>query len=385
MGDCEVSGWAPTACTADCGFAGIQNITRKIVYKSAAMAQCPPLQLTRKCNQRRCPKDGAVDRWGLWSACSRPCGGGSRTRRREILERAENGGLPNPESLQVEVCNTHACDEDCWLAEWTAWSNCSTAYLSGHRARFRQVSVPASGMGKCPEEWEADRREAMTCNVTTCGDNAPKCAAKLDLVFVLDGSGSVGSGDFIKVGAFAKSLIERMHLVGETEVAADSVKMRTTQSGGLQKVGVVAFGGKASVIADLDKDRAGLEADLTAAAWTGDVHPGTNTPAALALTRDLFERATVHVGANKVALVVTDGPPNSERETTTEVERLKAAGVRVVFITVGSGVRRRNLIQWASWPEQENVMQATSFASLEEEDFATKVLVNICPVLDTSR
>jgi Mg-chelatase subunit ChlD len=226
----------------------------------------------------------------------------------------------------------------------------------------------------------------MTCNVTTCGDNAPKCAAKLDLVFVLDGSGSVGAGDFMKVGAFAKSLIERMHLVGETEVAADSVKMRTTQSHGLQKVGAVAFGGKASVIADLDKDRAGLEADITAAAFPAGVGgPGTNTPAALALTRDLFERQTIHVGANKVALVVTDGPPNSERETTTEVERLKAAGVRVVFITVGSGVRRRNLIQWASWPEQENVMQATSFASLEDEDFATKVLVNICPVLDTSR
>ena len=69
-------------------------------------------------------------------------------------------------------------------------------------------------------------------------------------------------------------------------------------------------------------------------------------------------------GAQQVAVIVTDGPPMSATYANTEIQRLKSAGVRIQLVSIGTGVGRRSLKEWPSWPEKDNVMLAQSYNSL---------------------
>ena len=49
--------------------------------------------------------------WGPWSACSRPCGGGTRTRERSVGHAP--GVLDCPAHTEEEECNVEACLATC--------------------------------------------------------------------------------------------------------------------------------------------------------------------------------------------------------------------------------------------------------------------------------
>mmetsp|Transcript_92228 Transcript_92228/g.266168 ORF Transcript_92228/g.266168 Transcript_92228/m.266168 type:complete len:834 (-) Transcript_92228:66-2567(-) len=363
MGDCVVSDWVPSACSKSCGKGGEQTLTRRVIFSASEKAKCPPLELKRKCNEKPCPVDGVMGRWQDWSQCSQACGGGTRSRRRDVVRQAEHGGLPTGETMQEERCNVHPCDQDCVLTHWTEWSTCSKACNSGHRSRVRNVVRPAIGNAMCPDEHDAERWQSMSCNTEKCKEEPVlKCKDMMDVVFALDSSGSMGTDGFKSAQEFLQAVIDRMTLQAEDKSA-------------LTQVGLVKFGAKVEALSQLSTDAAALKGAISGAKFTPSQ---TNTGEALAIAAQILDqhgRPSVH----STVVVVTDGMPASSYILRSEAERLKKRGVRLVFVLVGAGISRRTVELWASWPMPENIIRVRSFAGLKKKETATAILAALCP------
>merc|ERR1719271_866462 len=193
--DCEVSKWDPEECTKKCA-GGMQKLTRNVLTHPDGGAKCLPLAAMRSCNQGPCPVDCQLHTWSGWSKCSAECGGGVSQGLREVKRAMKYGGAPCGETSEGKACNGQACEKDCELGKWTAWSPCSKDCDGGTRKRQKFVKVEPEGEGKCPDEWSMKRLEYKKCNMIRC--KAPEvnmplpCNRSLDVVLLLDGSGSLG-------------------------------------------------------------------------------------------------------------------------------------------------------------------------------------------------
>jgi len=359
LGDCEVGDWVRGPCSQTCGTEGTQTLTREVISSPGANPKCPGLTFSRPCNRRPCPIDGQMGGWEPWSGCSRACGGGTRSRHRRVVREAKHGGLPIAETMQEQLCNTQACDQDCVLADWTPWTNCSKICNRGHKSRTRKAIRGPLGEGTCAGEQAPERLQTQPCSRDSC-EKLPlnpqaKCSQEVDVALVLDVSGSVGAVNVEKIKLFAKSFIDRMAL-GDTN-----------------SVGLLYFGSNATVASPLTATAADLTDAIAKVVFEKD---STNTAQALALARGLFEERGSS-SAKPVVVVVTDGMPESAFLTGVEVGRLKEQGIRLVFVPVGKSVSQHVLRRWASWPWEENVVPAAEFGELEDTK-VTEVLANIC-------
>eukprot|EP00928_Gymnodinium_smaydae_P017931 TRINITY_DN16839_c0_g1_i1.p1 TRINITY_DN16839_c0_g1~~TRINITY_DN16839_c0_g1_i1.p1 ORF type:complete len:1540 (+),score=305.14 TRINITY_DN16839_c0_g1_i1:64-4620(+) len=167
--DCILGPWtAPSACSSSCG-PGQQQRTREVKqYASLGGAGCNgSLVETIACNQGECSvKDCQWNLWSEWSACSISCGGGHRSRHRNIKVMPDEGGKAcDPEAFsEVGSCSLSPCNSTCidgeW-EEWDAWEPCSSTYSGGVTWRTRAVRREANDCGK-PAEGEY--REMASCN-----------------------------------------------------------------------------------------------------------------------------------------------------------------------------------------------------------------------------
>ena len=91
------------------------------------------------------------DPWSKWTACSRSCGGGRRTRERFLTSENKDGTI----FKQLRKCKTELCvetegegegvltsdDEDLntfFFNPWSSWTACSKTCGGGRRNRFRE-------------------------------------------------------------------------------------------------------------------------------------------------------------------------------------------------------------------------------------------------------
>lgn len=311
-----------------------------------------------------------------------------------ICKKEAGRSLEGP--TEEELCNPQTCDADCDLSEWTTWSNCSGACMGGHKTRERYILRPPSGRGRCPEATDAARREAVSCNTIPCGaaNTTVKCASALDVVLVLDGSGSVNAEGFDAAKRFAAGVIKRVKLEGETlygsfvgptgnltGAAAEAAAAATRGS----RIGLVSFGASAEDSRDLTASRSALLESLEALEWPAgqdQAEVGTNTAAALAVARSLLESHVERPGAQTVVVVITDGAPASARLAREEAARLRELGARLAFVTVGADASLgRRLGRWASWPWKHNMFEVPSYKALSETAHVTELLAALCPVL----
>ena len=203
--DCQVGPWSAwSECSASCG-TGTQTRTREIVVAAEhGGAACPStLEEQRQCNTHPCPVDCQVGAWSAWSECSASCGTGTQTRTREIVVAAEHGGAACPSTLEEQrQCNTHPCPVDCQVSAWSAWSECSASCGGGVRTRTRDIIQPAENGGmQCP-----DLEQSEACNVQACPectvdadcDDSDPCTAEtcsVDTCVYEDAQGSCDDGD----------------------------------------------------------------------------------------------------------------------------------------------------------------------------------------------
>merc|ERR1719446_1685745 len=198
--DCEVSKWEPEECSQECKRVnepdGEQRLTRNVMTHPDGGAKCLPLEAVRKCNLQPCPVDCKLEAWTGWSKCSAECGGGAQQRLREVQRAEAFGGKPCGAVSETKACNAQACEKDCELSRWTKWSTCSKDCDGGTRKRMKYVKVEPEGAGTCPDKWSVKRLQYKKCNMVRCQtpleDLPLACNRSIDVMLLLDGSGSLG-------------------------------------------------------------------------------------------------------------------------------------------------------------------------------------------------
>jgi hypothetical protein len=162
---CRVSAWSSWgSCSSDCG-GGMRTREREVVINADFGGDtCPAIEESQPCNTKPCPVHCKVSTFGLWGKCNAKCGGGSFSRSRTVLLSANFGGDPCPSLHQSKKCNLHRCPIHCKVGDFGDWHSCSKTCGGGLRRRTRLVLVDAqfSGSG-CPPLAEFSK-----CNVKPC-------------------------------------------------------------------------------------------------------------------------------------------------------------------------------------------------------------------------
>uniref|UniRef100_A0A914ZHP6 Peptidase M12B domain-containing protein n=1 Tax=Panagrolaimus superbus TaxID=310955 RepID=A0A914ZHP6_9BILA len=142
---------------------------RRRVRSVEIFEECPgKAEETRQCSPMpsRCEE---YSEWSDWSECSRTCGGGKSTRRRDCL----SGSNCSQILAESKNCGDEKCPE--W-STWEDWGSCSASCGTGQKTRTRTCSKEGGCEGelrqitvctgdKCVEEsWS----EWLACSVT-CG------------------------------------------------------------------------------------------------------------------------------------------------------------------------------------------------------------------------
>jgi len=422
--DCEVSAWHYEECSKDCmerpdDLPGKQNLTRDVDSPGYKGAKCPPLRLMQVCNTIACPVDCIVDEWSQWSSCTTRCGGGIRERIRSIKSHERHGGEECGPASDTETCNLQNCDKDCELGPWTKLSSmkCNMACGGGMKWSVREVVETPVGVGSCPELFSEERYRLTTCNTLPChalGDTLV-CDSMVDVVILLDGSGSLGAAGWEATKKMGEKLAKAFNSAVVTPNAQVAIQLFSGPKtwsqynhclGKPYKRGLVwgrrgrqRYGWywgwvwpKAQTAVSMEKD-CGIKwvtplsaetghftKDMSSAATlvTNLPWPAASTFTSMALAQAEAEFMFSREGAVKVVVVVTDGIPINPLLTSRASEKLKGKA-RLIWVPVTPGAPEEQLEEWASKPKEQNIVKVADFSALETPDVITQIIAEVCP------
>jgi len=415
--DCEVSKWKEEECSKECA-GGEQKLVRSVLTAPKDGAKCLPLTALKKCNLDPCPVNCKLSPWDGWSKCSAECDGGVQERSRNINVMPKNGGKPCDQTTQTRSCNSHACDKDCEVGEWTEWGTCSKDCDGGRKMRQKFVTAPAKGNGvQCPSKTDKKRLQFKQCNMHRCqlmmGAQVLQCQEKLDVVLLLDGSGSMGTkgwaaqmkaaslfvDGFAGTGAQANVAVILYSGPGRmTQVrgcwrgrkATRVLRWRTYRRGRRRirrkrwtwtyskERPSLSNDCKIKTVQHLSSNMATVKSTLKSLKW-----PKGSTMTSMALGAAKTELANGRSDAKKIVVAITDGRPMSSRRTGRAARSLRAAaprgaGARLVWVPVTRNAPFHKVKRWASFPWKENVVRVKTFKDLEKPDPINHVMANIC-------
>jgi hypothetical protein len=402
--DCEVGAWTRGDCSKACmesptDFWGNQTLAREVATPPSAEggkilgAKCPPLKLMQSCNKVRCPIDCIQGEWSEWSSCSTKCGGGIRERIRSINRAERYNGEPCGPASKTETCNMQDCDKDCVLGPWSKIQNakCTKACGGGVKVSTRPVIQEAIGMGSCSEPLEASRFRTTECNVAPCEPEGKTlmCDSQVDVIILLDGSGSLGPSGWAAVKSMGKSLVSAFG--GASNQSQVAVQL-FSGPGKLSTYKLCTGRGPVGEVPDIAKD-CGIswETPLTADTghFTADMKnagrlieelkwPSKSTFTSLALSQALAETLYGRDGVPKVVVVVTDGIPSNPSKTSEAAKALKDVA-RLIWVPVTAGAPKEQLKEWASTPTDQNIVTVADFKELVTPMTVTQVIAEVCP------
>lgn len=430
--DCTVGEWDEGACSAECA-GGVQNLKRDVEINVNGGAKCLPLTEVRKCNEKPCPIDCQLHAWGGWSKCSAECGGGVKQKLREVRVAPKHDGKPCGPTSETTECNSQACEKDCGLSRWTQWSGCSKKCDGGTQKRQRWVTSKPEGQGRCPGYWSPKRLQYKECNKISCldpesgqcstwkiddarytcatvptcckgfrgmGDSAntvqclpeesasderytTKCSAKpvtckksVDVVLLLDGSGSLGSKGWAAEKKAAERFVDAFSLPDSSARMSVILYSGPSKWSGVRK----CFRSsnqkrdcKINTVVSMSNDMAAVKKSIS-----GLQHPGGSTLTSLALMSAQTELGFSRAGVPSVVVVFTDGKPTFWWRTfrASKVVRKQA---RVLWVPVGRFVPLRFIKPLATRLWKENIVTAKDFNALEDPELVNHVVADICP------
>jgi hypothetical protein len=382
--DCSVSKWSAQDCSTSCG-GGEQLLQRNVMVHPNGGAACLPLQMVKTCNAQPCPVNCDLESWTGWSTCSADCGGGVMQRLREVKVAPKYGGRPCSATSETLSCNPQSCDKACVLTDWTVWTTCSKDCDGGTMKRQKFIHEEAQGAGSCPNKWEIDRLEYKACNEFACGlqdasFSARTCNATLDVVLLIDGSGSLGQTGWDAEKKAAALFVDSFIQGGaDTQMAVILFSGPSTWGGVFQCTGAsaatvdMATVCKITTVTHFNSALATVKSDIQAMVW-----PEGSTLTSVALMAAKAELTLGRSDAHSIIIVFTDGRPLSKRKTYQAALEVRKAA-RLVWVPVTSYAPLSDIKQWATRRWQENVVVVKTFEDLEEPEVVTRIIANICP------
>lgn len=180
---CRMSEWDEWSdCSASCGMG--ERFRRRVIVQHPAYdgASCEGgLTQLEGCTS---PGDCCTVKhckWGQWSdfsACSVTCGGGYKTRDRQVVQSPSCGGklceaLPMAESVpcNMEECSALGCVDGVW-GNWGPWTGCSAECGGGTSSRERCIHTQAN---YCGTGVEGPMSEYRSCATTPCSAEKVDC------------------------------------------------------------------------------------------------------------------------------------------------------------------------------------------------------------------
>merc|ERR1740127_300245 len=383
--DCEVSKWDPEECTKKCA-GGEQKLTRDVLTHPNGGTKCLPLAAMKSCNNQPCPVDCKLATWSGWSKCSAQCGGGVSQRLREVKMAAKYGGKKCGATSETVACNAQACEQDCDLSGWTKWGACSKDCDGGTQKRQKFIKKVAEGDGKCPGDWSLKRLQYKKCNMKRCalatGAEFPflTCNKTLDIVLLIDGSGSLGKKGWAAEIKAAQMFVDAFAVSGgQANMAVILYSGPRTWSGirrcfakNKKKVDQATVC-KIKTVTHFTEDLKKVKNLIVGLTW-----PQGSTLTSLALLTAKAELALGRKTAQSNIIVFTDGRPLSFRKTGVASKMVRKSA-RLVWVPVTRYAPLKWIKKWATRRWQENVVVVKSFKKLEKPDVVTHIVANICP------
>ncbi|PAA54099.1 hypothetical protein BOX15_Mlig015709g1 [Macrostomum lignano] len=173
--DCPINGgWSPwsefTACSRSCG-GGQRSRTRRCDSPPphAGGADCVGSGSdVQDCGTDPCPVNGGWAQWSAWGSCSRSCGSGLVQRSRGCTNPVPEFGGDDcaGEAVQSTACDIPACPVNGGWGAWGQWGDCSLSCGGGNQLRSRQCDSPRpqNGGGACV----GTASDGRQCNTDPC-------------------------------------------------------------------------------------------------------------------------------------------------------------------------------------------------------------------------
>ncbi|XP_073720146.1 SCO-spondin isoform X2 [Misgurnus anguillicaudatus] len=150
-----------------CHVDGQQHEPGATVTKDCNNCTCESGELVN-CTNVQCDVDGAWSSWTPWGLCSVSCGAGLQSRYR-FCSNPERMGTGRPcvgPDRQDRVCASAPCSRDGGWSEWTSWTDCTKSCGGGVRSRRRDCDRPIKGGDG--DYCEGLGTEIITCNTDHC-------------------------------------------------------------------------------------------------------------------------------------------------------------------------------------------------------------------------
>jgi len=294
------------------------------------------------------------------------------------------GGYPCGETSETKGCNGQACEKDCELSKWSKWSACSKDCDGGTKKRQKFVKHAPLGNGKCADQWSLKRLQYKQCNMKRCqvekGSLVKTCKQELDVVLLIDGSGSLGKKGWAAEIKSANMFVDAF-----------------TVSGGHAQISVIMYSGPRTwggvykcfarntkkvdrekicnikMVTHFTDDMKKVKNLINGLTW-----PRGSTLTSLALLTAKAELALGRKSARSNVVVFTDGRPLSYRQTGV-ASRIVRKAARLVWVPVTRYAPLKSIKKWATRRWQENVVQVPTFKALEKPDVIDHIVANICP------
>ncbi|KAM9774698.1 SCO-spondin [Syngnathus typhle] len=145
-----------------CDVDGEQYKPGDIIYIDCKNCTCQAGRLVN-CSQARCTADGQWSPWTPWGHCSVSCGAGLQSRYRfcSSPQRSADGpSCPGP-NREDKVCVTTPCDRDGGWGPWSNWTQCTKSCGGGVQSRRRDCDSPSP-------EGEGNYCEGLGTQVKAC-------------------------------------------------------------------------------------------------------------------------------------------------------------------------------------------------------------------------